>query len=627
MNPDALRRQMRSLSRGEKIEGARIERQTVRRVLEFAASYHRKLLLFFAAVVAASCVSVVYPLIYREIINEGVLGGNTELVIRLALALGFLAVLEAALSLVQRFLSARIGEGLIFDMRTKVFSHIQKMPLAFFTRTQTGSLVTRLNNDVLGAQEAFTSVLSNVVGNIISVVLTVFAMLYLSWQLTVLSLIILPVFVFPARWFGKKIAEITREGFELNAEMNNTMIERFNVAGAMLTKLFGNRRLEDKAFSEKAGRVRDIGVTQAMYGRIFVVSLTLTASLATALIYGFGGVLAVEGALSVGTLVALTAYLARLYGPLTSLSNIHVEILTALVSFERVFEVLDIVPMVRDKKKASAVRPGRSRIEFRNVEFSYPRAEDVSVASLESVAVLEKTASGKILKNVSFQVRPGEMVALVGHSGAGKTTILSLVARLYDATFGAVLVNGKNVKDVTLESLTERIGMVTQDPHMFHDTIRNNLLYAKPDASEEELYEAMENAYIADLVSSLPKGLDTMVGERGYRLSGGEKQRLAIARLLLKSPDIVLLDEATSHLDSQSEAFIQEAFKKALAGRTSLVIAHRLSTVRNADKILVLEKGKIVEAGKHSELLAKKGAYARLYKTQFAHVREKLNVK
>lgn len=622
MNPDAdLRRRMRTLSRRNGMEDAKVARGTLKRILYFAAPFHRQLVIFFALVVLTSVIGVLYPLIFREIINNGILGENTDLIVRLAFLLGFLAVFEAGLSLVQRLFSSKIGEGLIFSMRTKVFAHIQKMPVAFFTRAQTGSLVTRLNNDILGAQEAFTSVLSNVVGNLISVGLTIVAMLYLSWQLTLISLVILPVFVFPARWFGKKIAEITREGFDLNAEMNNMMIERFNVAGAMLTKLFGNRRLEDKSFSAKAGRVRDIGVTQAMYGRIFVVSLTLTASLATALIYGFGGVLAVEGALTVGTLIALTAYLSRLYGPLTSLSNIHVEVLTALVSFERVFEVLDLAPMIREKKNAVILKPGKATLEFKGVDFSYPTADEVSLASLESVATLEKIKSGKILNNVSFRVGAGEMVALVGHSGAGKTTILSLVARLYDARDGAVLVNGKNVKDVTLESLGARIGMVTQDSHMFHDTIKNNLLYAKPGATEKEMLKAMENAHLTKLISSLPQGLQTMVGERGYRLSGGEKQRLAIARVLLKSPDIVLLDEATSHLDSQSEAYIQEAFKKALAGRTSLVIAHRLSTVRNADKILVLDKGRIVESGKHSELLRQNGVYAGLYKTQFANAK------
>lgn len=622
MNPDAdLRRRMRTLSRRNGMEDAKVARGTLKRILYFAAPFHRQLVIFFALVVLTSVIGVLYPLIFREIINNGILGENTDLIVRLAFLLGFLAVLEAGFSLVQRLFSSKIGEGLIFSMRTKVFAHIQKMPVAFFTRAQTGSLVTRLNNDILGAQEAFTSVLSNVVGNLISVGLTIVAMLYLSWQLTLISLVILPVFVFPARWFGKKIAEITREGFDLNAEMNNMMIERFNVAGAMLTKLFGNRRLEDKSFSAKAGRVRDIGVTQAMYGRIFVVSLTLTASLATALIYGFGGVLAVEGALTVGTLIALTAYLSRLYGPLTSLSNIHVEVLTALVSFERVFEVLDLAPMIREKKNAVILKPGKATLEFKGVDFSYPTADEVSLASLESVATLEKIKSGKILDNVSFRVGAGEMVALVGHSGAGKTTILSLVARLYDARDGAVLVNGKNVKDVTLESLGARIGMVTQDSHMFHDTIKNNLLYAKPGATEKEMLKAMENAHLTKLISSLPQGLQTMVGERGYRLSGGEKQRLAIARVLLKSPDIVLLDEATSHLDSQSEAYIQEAFKKALAGRTSLVIAHRLSTVRNAEKILVLDKGRIVESGKHSELLRQNGVYAGLYKTQFANAK------
>jgi ATP-binding cassette, subfamily B, bacterial len=608
---------MRSMRRDQSVTNAKVARGTARRILRFAAPYKRILMLFLGVVIVDAVIGVANPLLFRQIINEGILKKDTELIVTLALIVAGLAIADGILSLAQRYVSAVIGEGLIFDMRTQVFAHVQKMPLAFFTRTQTGALVTRLNNDVLGAQEAFTDVLGTVVANLIGVGLVLIAMFLLSWQLTLVSLILLPAFVVPARFLGRRLQGITREAYGLNAQMNTTMTERFNVSGALLVKLFGRPGEEARSFDDKAGRVRDIGVTQAMYARFFFVALTLTAALATALVYGWGGVLAVQGALNVGTVVALTAYLARLYGPLTSLSNINVDIMTALVSFERVFEVLDLPPMIAERPDAVAIPRGPARVQFEHVGFSYPSANEVSLASLESVASLDRTQTDPVLFDVSFEVNPGEMVALVGPSGAGKTTICHLVPRLYDVRSGAVRVHGIDVRDATLDSLRGSIGMVTQDAHMFHESIRSNLLYAKPDASDDDVTEALRGAQILPLVESLPEGLDTLVGDRGYRLSGGEKQRLAIARLLLKAPDIVVLDEATAHLDSESELAVQDALRTALTGRTSLVIAHRLSTVRDADQILVVDDGRIVERGDHDELLAAGGLYAELYRTQF----------
>jgi ATP-binding cassette subfamily B protein len=608
---------MRSMRRDQSVTNAKVARGTARRILRFAAPYKRILTFFLGLVVIDAVIGAANPLLFREIINQGIVRHRTGLIVTLALIVAGLAIADAFLSLGQRFVSARIGEGLIFDMRTKVFAHVQKMPLAFFTRTQTGALVTRLNNDVLGAQEAFTDILGTVVSNLISVTLVLIAMFFLSWQLTLVSLILLPAFVVPARWLGRRLQGITREAYALNAQMNTTMTERFNVSGALLVKLFGRPGEEARSFDDKAGRVRDIGVTQAMYARFFFVALMLTASLATALVYGWGGVLAVRGALDVGTVVALTAYLSRLYGPLTSLSNINVDVMTALVSFERVFEVLDLPPMIAEKPDAVVIPRGRARVEFDHVGFSYPSADEVSLASLESVATLDRTQTDPVLFDVSFEVNPGELVALVGPSGAGKTTLCHLVPRLYDVRSGSVRVHGIDVRDATLDSLRESIGMVTQDAHMFHESIRSNLLYAKPDASDDDMTEALRGAQILPLVESLPDGLDTLVGDRGYRLSGGEKQRLAIARLLLKAPDIVVLDEATAHLDSESELAVQDALRTALTGRTSLVIAHRLSTVRDADQILVIDGGRIVERGDHDQLLAAGGLYAELYETQF----------
>jgi ATP-binding cassette subfamily B protein len=608
---------LHSLRQDQSVKDVKIAPGTTRRILGFVGPYKALLTGFLALVVIDSVIGVANPLIFREIINQGILGHDAGLVVALAALVAGLALVDAGLSLAQRYVSARVGEGLIFDMRTKVFAHVQRMGLAFFVRTQTGALVSRLNNDVQGAQEAFTDVLSTVVGNLISVALVLIAMFLLSWKLTLVALALVPVFALPARWLGQRIRSITREGYDLSAQMNTIMVERFNVSGALLVKLFGRADQEDHEFGDKAGRVRDIAITRGIYARFFFVALMLTASLATALVYGWGGTMAVQGVLDVGTVVALTAYLNRLYGPLTALSNINVDIMTTLVSFERVFEVLDLPNLVTEKPDAVAIPRGQARVEFDHVDFAYPSSADVSLASLESIAVTDFAASQEVLHDVSFVAEPGHLVALVGPSGAGKTTMSYLIPRLYDVRGGAVRINGVDVRDATLESLHSVVGMVTQDPHMFHDTIRANLLYAKPDATDEELHDALAGAQILHLVESLSEGLDTLVGDRGYRLSGGEKQRLAIARLLLKAPDVVVLDEATAHLDSESEVAVQRALKTALAGRTSIVIAHRLSTIRDADRILVINDGGIVESGRHDELVEAGGLYAELYRTQF----------
>ncbi|HEU5007725.1 MAG TPA: ABC transporter ATP-binding protein [Jatrophihabitantaceae bacterium] len=609
---------MHSLRRGDKsVLDKQLPPGIWRRVFGFARPYRRELAVFLAIIVADALIAVITPVLAGRVINQITGSASVRVVVDLALIIAGLAVFDAGLSFAQRWYSARIGEGLIYDMRTAVFDHVQRMPLAFFTRAQTGALVSRLNNDVLGAQQAFTSTLSGLVSNVVSLVLTAGVMFSLSWQITLLSLVMLPVFVIPARRIGTRLQSITREAYNLNASMNATMTERFNVAGALLVKLFGRAELEDASFRGRAARVRDIGVTSAMYGRAFFVALTLVASLAQALVYGLGGYLAIRGELSAGTVVTLALLLTRLYGPLTALSNARVDVMSALVSFDRVFEILDLAPMIADAPDAAELPSDARSIEFDDVRFAYPSADEVSLASLEDVAVLDAAIPTEVLRGISFRAEPGELVALVGPSGAGKTTISQLVPRIYDVRSGAVRIGGLDVRNVTQQSLRDRIGVVSQEAHMFHDTIRQNLLYAKPAATETKLWAAVDAAQIGELVRSLPDGLETLVGDRGYRLSGGEKARLAIARLLLKAPEIVILDEATAHLDSESEAAVQRALATALAGRTSLVIAHRLSTIQNADKVLVVDGGRIVEQGTHTELLATGGLYAELYRTQF----------
>jgi len=608
-----------SYSADPSVVGRKLTRGTTRRIVRFAKPYTAAIAGFLVLVVIDAGLVVATPLLFKKIVDDGVLQGDTGIVVWLSVLVAVLAFLEAALTLAQRYYSARIGEGLIYDLRTKVFAHVQQMPLAFFTRTQTGALVSRLNNDVIGAQRAFTSTLSGVVSNVISLVMVTAAMLFLSWRITVVAFLLLPLFLLPARWAGRKLAALTREQMQLNADMGTSMTERFHVGGALLVKLFGRTAEEEQAFASRAAGVRDLGVRIAMNSRIFFSALTLVAALATALVYGIGGVMGANGDLSVGTLLALAALMSRLYGPLTGLSNVRVDVMTALVSFERVFEVLDLPAMIRDRDDAIPLPPNApASIEFEGVTFRYPGADEVSLASLESVAREDSGRGEIVLHDVSFTVAPGEMVALVGHSGAGKSTITHLVARLYDVNAGAVRVGGFDVRDLTQESLRGAVGYVTQDAHMFHDTIGANLRYANPAASEPEIREALRSAQILDLVDSLPHGLDTVVGDRGYRLSGGERQRLAIARLLLKAPRIVVLDEATAHLDSESELAVQQALNTVLSGRTSLVIAHRLSTVREADRILVIDGGRIVEEGNHEQLLELGGLYADLYRTQFA---------
>ena len=595
----------------------RIERGTVRRVFGFARPHRRLIATFLTLTVIDACLVVVNPLLVQRIIDDGILGNDRGLVTVLALAMAGVALVSALLTVGEGWLSSRIGEGLIFDLRTRVFGHVQRQSLAFFTRTQTGALVSRLNNDVIGAQRAFTSTLSSTVANSISVVVVGIAMFALSWQVTLLCLALFPVLFLVSRLVSARLAGLTRDQMDGNADLGNAMTERFNVGGAMLLKLFGRRSEEDALFATKAAKVRDLGIRISLITRIFAASMMAVPALATALVYGVGGQLAVSDALTVGTLTALATLLLRLLGPLQGLSNVRIDVMTALVSFERVFEVLDLPSLIQEKPDAVALEPGAARLEFDHVAFSYPRADAISLASLEVVARQESRETGQVLSDIGFVAEPGQMVALVGPSGAGKTTVTHLVARLYDADSGAVRVGGHDVRDVTLQSLEDAVGYVTQDAHMFHDTIRANLLYARPGATDEEVWTALESAQIATLVRALPDGLDTVVGDRGYRLSGGERQRLAIARLLLKAPAIVVLDEATAHLDSESEAAVQRALDAALEGRTSLVIAHRLSTVRNADTILVLDGGRIIQSGTHSSLLAQGGLYADLYRTQF----------
>lgn len=606
----------RSLTQDQSVKDQKLKPGTVKRIAYYALPYKNSLILFLITVVIDALLVVSTPLLLRKLIDEGVVPGDSNLVTRLALLVGLIALGDALVSMIGRWFSARIGEGLIFDLRTQVFTHIQKQSIAFFTRTQTGALISRINSDVIGAQQAFTTTLSGVISNLLSLTLVIGTMLILSWQITIVALLLLPAFLFPTKWVGRKLQKLTRDSFNLNAEMSATMTERFNVSGALLVSLYGNLSKENSYFSTRARKVADIGITIALLNRIFFIALTSIAAVATAFAYGVGGHLTINKEITLGTLLAITALLARLYGPLTALSNVRVDVMTALVSFERVFEVLDLTPMVRDKENAKTIADGPLSIQFADVRFSYPRAEEISLASLEAVAKPETIQSGEILKGISFDVPSGTMTALVGSSGAGKTTISALLPRLYDVTSGSISINGEDIRELTIESLRQSIGIVTQDAHMFHDTIAANLLYAKADATDLEMESACKAAQIWELISSLPNGFDTVVGERGHRLSGGEKQRLAIARLLLKAPRIVILDEATAHLDSENEALVQEALSTALKERTSIVIAHRLSTVRAANQILVLDEGQIKERGRHDELIALNGIYADLYQRQ-----------
>ncbi len=616
MSQHAMWMSFRTLTQDQSVKDQKLKPGTVKRIAAYAIPYKKYLALFLLTVIVDAVLVVATPLLLKRLIDDGVIPGDSDLVTTLALTVGFIAIADALFNMVGRWFSAQIGEGLIYDLRTQVFTHIQKQSIAFFTRTQTGALISRINSDVIGAQQAFTTTLSGLVSNVLTLTLVIVTMLILSWQITIVSLLLLPVFLVPTKWVGRRLQRLTRDSFNLNAEMSATMTERFNVSGALLVSLYGDPNDENQYFSSRARKVADIGINIALLNRLFFIALTSIAAIATAFAYGVGGNLAINEKITLGTLLAITALLARLYGPLTALSNVRVDVMTALVSFERVFEVLDLIPMVRSKVDAKPVDSGPLSVEFKAVHFSYPKAEEISLASLESVAKPEMVQSGEILRGIDFIAPSGSMTALVGQSGAGKTTISSLLARLYDVTAGQILINNTDVRDLELQSLRDAIGIVTQDAHMFHDTIAANLKYAKSDATEAEMQEACQAAQIWDLISSLPNRFDTVVGERGHRLSGGEKQRLAIARLLLKAPRIVVLDEATAHLDSENEALVQQALSNALKGRTSLVIAHRLSTVRAADQILVLDQGEIKERGKHDELLAKNGIYAELYQRQ-----------
>jgi ATP-binding cassette, subfamily B, bacterial len=600
---------------------------TIRRIAGYARPYRVQLTFYLIATAIDAAITVVNPLLLRELIDGGIIARNEGVVVAVGVTVAAVALFDALLSIVMRWYSSRIGEGLIYDLRTQVFDRVQQQPIAFFTRAQTGSLVSRLDGDVVGAQQAIVGTLSTVLSNVLSVIVILVVLFLLSWQVSLIALVLIPLFIYPARRLGRRLQRLARESMQLNAEMGSTMTERFNVAGAMLAKLYGRPREESKLFAAKAHKVREIGVTRDMYGSVFMISITLLTAMLTAVVYGVGGTLVIRGGLEFGTLVALSQLLTRVYGPIASLSNVQVTVMTALVSFDRVFEVMDLEPLVKEKPDAVAL-PARDAqgaapdIRLDRVSFRYPTAAEVSLASLESIALKqpERTdAAAGVLHEISFTAQAGQLTALVGPSGAGKTTITQLVSRMYDPNDGAVLIGGEDIRDVTLDSLRDAVGVVTQDAHLFHDTIRTNLLYARPSATEAEVVEACQAAQIWDLISVLPDGLDTIVGDRGYRLSGGEKQRIALARLLLKAPSIVVLDEATAHLDSESEFAVQQALSVALQGRTSLVIAHRLSTVREADQILVIESGQVAEHGTHEELLAAGGLYADLYITQFKH--------
>ncbi|MGH3908242.1 MAG: ABC transporter ATP-binding protein [Pseudonocardiaceae bacterium] len=590
---------------------------TLQRIARFARPHRRKLARFLLLSVVTAVLTVATPLLAGRVVNAIVDGAALQVVVGLAALIAGIAVAEAGLGLITRWLSSRIGEDLILDLRTAVFDHVQRMPIAFFTRTRTGALVSRLNNDVIGAQRAFSDTLSGVASNLVTLVLTLVVMIGISWQITLLALLLLPVFVLPARRMGNRLARMERQAADHNAVMSTQMTERFSAPGATLVKLFGRPADESAEFAARAGKVRDIGVRTAMVQWVFITALTLVSALALAVVYGLGGFYALRGQLDPGAVVALALLLTRLYAPLTALASARVEVMSALVSFERVFEVLDLTPLIREKPKPRRIPDGPVSVEFDRVRFSYPSADKVSLASLEEVANLDTRGGVEVLHDVSFRAEPGQLVALVGSSGAGKSTIAQLAPRLYDVDGGAVLLSGVDVRKLSFDSIRDTLGMVTQDGHLFHESIRANLLLARPQAREDELWEVLRRARLDELVAALPDGLDTVVGERGYRLSGGERQRLTIARLLLARPRVVILDEATAHLDSTSEAAVQAALTEALAGRTAVVIAHRLSTVRAADLILVIEGGRVVERGTHAELLAAGGRYEELYRTQF----------
>jgi ATP-binding cassette subfamily B protein len=606
----------RSLTADQSVKNQKLKTGTLGRIISFAKPYKISLIFFLITVVIDAFLVVATPLLLRQLIDEGVIPGNGELVTKLAFAVGLIALADAAFNMIGRLFSARIGEGLIYDLRKLIFAHVQRQSIAFFTRTQTGALISRLNSDVIGAQQAFTATLSGVISNVLSLILVTAAMLTLSWQITVISLCLLPLFLYPTKWVGRRLQDYTRQSFNLNAEMSSTMTERFNVSGALLVSLYGDPKIERESFGSKARRVADIGISIALLNRIFFIALTSIAAVATAVAYGVGGHLAINKSITVGTLLAITALLARLYGPLTALSNVRVDVMSALVSFERVFEVLDLEPMVQDVAQPITLKSSKPDVEFKNVSFAYPKADEISLASLEMVAKAELVDSGVVLKGINFVAKSGTLTGIVGPSGAGKSTISGLIPRLYDVTDGAILIDGQDIRNISISSLRDNIGVVTQDAHMFHDSILNNLKYANHDATLSEIEDACRSAQIWEMISALPNGLETIVGERGHRLSGGEKQRLAIARLLLKKPSVVILDEATAHLDSENESLVQAALKVALAGRTSIVIAHRLSTIAHADQILVIENGAIVEKGQHEELIAKKGLYFDLYQKQ-----------
>ena len=593
------------------VSGNKIERQALRRAWVFAQPYKWAIVGFLSSILVSALLALAPPLLFRAILDHSIPQNNKGQITVLAAFLVAAALGDAVLAILQRWYSSRIGEGLIYDLRVALFDKVQQMPIAFFTRTQTGSLISRLNNDVVGAQTAVTSTLGSVVSNVVVLITTLAAMLALEWRLTLLSLVVLPVFIIPAKRVGAKLQTIAREQMGLNAEMNTQMTERFNVSGALLVKLFGRHSEEVGAFSRRAGRVRDIGIRSALYGRIFFVALGLVGAVGAAAIYGVGAHLVVDGGITAGTLVAMAAFVQRIYQPLTGLTNARIEVMTAFVSFERVFEVLDAPVSIQDAPGAIDLVDARGELELRNVTFRYPAGHSVSIGSLEAAGVMQGVdPDTDVLQNISLHVQPGETIALVGVSGAGKSTLASLIPRLYDATAGSILIDGQDVKNLTQRSVQNAIGVVSQDPHLFHESIGANLRYAKPNATDDELRAACEGAQIFDTIAALPEGLNTLVGERGYRMSGGEKQRLAIARLLLKDPAIMILDEATSHLDNENEAAVQVALEAALRGRTALVIAHRLSTVRRADRIVVLDAGHLVEEGTHEELMERKGLYA-----------------